>query len=200
MNQLSPNPRAISDADIRPRLRRQIAWSTTADTVILDELGIARGQARVDLAVVNGHIHGYEIKSDRDTLRRLDRQIELYGKVFDRVTIVVGIGHINDVLNSVPSWWGVLRAEPEARGIRFDVLRTNGANDQIDTRTLVEFLWLDEALALLETRCSLRGLRGKPRRTIWDKLCEHFELDEITAHVRACLKVRPTRRSAPRQS
>ena len=35
----------------------------------VEELGVCRGRVRVDVAVVNGTLHGYEIKSDRDSLR-----------------------------------------------------------------------------------------------------------------------------------
>ena len=48
--------------------------------MILDELGICRGRVRIDLTVVNGLLHGYEIKSERDTLARLETQADLYGR------------------------------------------------------------------------------------------------------------------------
>ena len=39
--------------------------------------------------------------------------------------------------------------------------------------------------------------RGKPRRFVWDRVCERFELDEIAAAVRDCLKARSKRTVAP---
>ena len=68
---------------------------------MVDELGVCRGQVRIDVAVVNGRFHGYEIKSDRDSLRRLDGQVDLYSKVLDRATIVVGDRHFTEALNTV---------------------------------------------------------------------------------------------------
>ena len=57
---------------------------------IIEELGVKHGTARVDIAVVNGIMHGYEIKSDKDTLQRLPRQISTFNPIFDQLTLVVG--------------------------------------------------------------------------------------------------------------
>ena len=57
-------------------------------TLIIDELPICRHAARADLAVINGHFSGYEIKSDRDTLKRLGSQVDAYCRVFDYVAVV----------------------------------------------------------------------------------------------------------------
>jgi len=60
--------------------------------------------------VVNGKLHGYEIKSDADTLKRLPAQAEVYSAVFDLVTIVVGEHHLDTVRAIVPEWWGIVKA------------------------------------------------------------------------------------------
>ena len=82
----------ISDLDIRPALYTMLRQSHAgeAQTVFIQELGICQGLARIDIAVVNKVLHGYEIKSDRDSLRRLPSQVEMYSKVVDKATIVVG--------------------------------------------------------------------------------------------------------------
>lgn len=33
-----------------------------ADAVVVEELGMCRGQVRVDVALVNGALHGYEVR------------------------------------------------------------------------------------------------------------------------------------------
>jgi hypothetical protein len=48
---------------------------------MLDEFGLEHGEVRVDVAVINGELHGYEIKSERDTLERLPRQVKAYSAV-----------------------------------------------------------------------------------------------------------------------
>src|SRR5690349_11086244 len=71
---------SLSDAVIRTALKAQLLADHDKDTVLLEELGLSRGHVRVDIALVNGRLHGYEIKSDLDSLRRLSRQVELYSK------------------------------------------------------------------------------------------------------------------------
>jgi hypothetical protein len=167
------------------------------EVVFLEELGLCRGQVFVDVTVVNGALHGYEIKSDRDSLRRLVGQAALYGRVLDRATLVVGSRHATDAAAAVPSWWGILVAGSSGSGIRFQQVRRGRRNPSRDRRALVELLWLDSALELLAARNAIHGYRGKPRHEVWDRVCELYDLDEVADAVRALLKARPARRSVP---
>jgi len=187
----------LTDADIRPALRSHLTvkHAGDTDTVILEEIGVCRGQIRIDLAVVNGLIHGYEIKSDRDSLRRLADQVIFYGRVVDRATIVVGTRHICEVVDIVPAWWEILHVESAPPGPCFETVRSGADNPGRDSRSLVEWLWLDYAIGLLEGRDAARGVRGKPRRVVWDRICEHFTVDEIAEAVRTHLKGRAKQRS-----
>lgn len=178
------------DADIRAALHSRLSAGSGAgdDTVLIHELGLCRGRVRIDLAAVNGTFHGYEIKSDADSFRRLALQVQVYGRVLDRATLVVGQRHLAKALDAVPSWWGVMQALPGATGPRFEVRRRGRRNPNREPRALVELLWLESAMALLEERDAARGVRGKPRRVVWDRVCASFELDEIAAAVRGQLK------------
>lgn len=67
------------------------------------------GECRADIAILNGTITVYEIKSERDSLTRLERQIQNYRRVFSRIVVIVAENHLEDVLNAVPDEVGVLR-------------------------------------------------------------------------------------------
>jgi hypothetical protein len=183
---------ALGDTDVRPALRSRLLqeYRREPDTVFIEELGLCRGEVRIDLAVVNGQLHGFEIKSDRDSLRRLGGQVEIYRKVFDRVTLVAGERHLKKVLGFLPLWWAVRQIIQGADGIRFKSVRRGRRNPCRDPRALVELLWLDDAVALLAQRDAARGIRGKPRRVVWDKVCELYSLEEIAVSVRERLKAR----------
>ena len=60
------------------------------------------------MAVLNGSIHGFEIKSEVDSLSRLASQAQLYGECLDYVTLVVAKKHIQPAMQCVPPWWGVM--------------------------------------------------------------------------------------------
>ena len=51
-------------------------------TLFVNELGLNHGRFRADIAVMNGKLVGYEIKTDQDTLVRLPAQIDGYNEVF----------------------------------------------------------------------------------------------------------------------
>ena len=186
----------LGDAEIRSVLRSSLSQkhANKSRTVFIEELGLCRGQVRVDLSVVNGLLHGYEIKSDRDSLRRLNNQVELYGKVFDRATLVVGERHLAEALDNVPVWWGILLAHRMAQKLQIKTVRSPRSNPKKDPRALVELLWFDDALALLEERDAARGYRGKARWIVWDRVCELCSLNEIAEAVRTQLKARAKKR------
>ena len=61
----------MRDADVRLVLKHAlVARYGETDTIIVEELGLCRGSVRADIAVINGLMKGFEIKSDRDTLQR----------------------------------------------------------------------------------------------------------------------------------
>jgi len=183
----------VADAEIRPALRQHLlrCHGHDGDTVLVEELGLCRGQVRVDLAVVNGSLHGFEIKSDRDSLRRLSVQVDVYSQVLDRATLVVGDRFAPLAASLVPPWWGIVRVSRKASGLRFTTVRRARSNPHRSARVLAELLWSAQALELLERRGAAKGMRGKPRRVLWDRVCECFSVDEIAEAVRRRLKATP---------
>ena len=186
------------DREIRAALLQSLhcAHAGDEDVALLEELGLCRGEVRVDVTVVNGSLHGYEIKSDRDSLRRLARQVAVYSAVLDRATLVVGERHLHDAAELVPSWWEIVLATVAPAGIVLTPVRAGQFNQTRDGRALVELLWLEDALALLAARDAVRGFRRKPRHVVWTRVCEVYNIGEIAAAVRDRLKTRKARRVA----
>lgn len=178
----------LRDLDIRPALRRLLQESDPSDGVVIEELGLNKGAVRVDLAVINGLMHAYEIKSDFDTLRRLSAQVEYYGKCFDRVSLVVGPRHIQVARKSVPKWWGIVRVTAGDDGPRFAVVRIARPNPARDARSLIQLLWREATLALLESIGAAEGVRSKARDVLWDRAIERLSLEDIARAVRDHLK------------
>ncbi|NCC60720.1 MAG: hypothetical protein EOM12_07210 [Verrucomicrobiae bacterium] len=75
-------------------------------SVMLNEFRVCNNKA--DAVILNGTSTVYEIKSERDTLSRLEQQIDSYCKVFARVNVITGENHLNAVMNMVPRDVGVL--------------------------------------------------------------------------------------------
>ncbi len=190
----------LADKDLRPGLRDRLLEGHEDDpeTVLIEELGLCKGRVRVDIAVVNGSLHGYEIKSDRDSLRRLKAQAEVYSRVMDHVTLVVGDRHLSEARKLVPDWWGILRFEATGGKPRFKSFRRAKRNPRLDTRALVELLWLEDAIDLLERHGAAKGLTGKPRREVWNRVCEVLGVQQVAEAVRSSLKARTRQQSSLR--
>jgi len=188
----------MREQDIRRALRQCLTerYGQESDTLILDELGICQGAVRIDMAVVNGALHGYEIKSERDTLARLPHQQVTYSKVFDEVTIVVGPTYLPCIRDHVPAWWGIVLAVPDRVGsTKLVTKRKAKRNPQVDAYSLAQLLWRDEVLDLLSENCSLDGLRSKPRKLLWQALADQLPLNNLRSKVREKLVSRTKWRS-----
>jgi hypothetical protein len=156
----------------------------------LDELGICEGSSRIDMAVVNGSFWGFEIKSERDTLTRLPRQIEYYGRVFDRLYLVTSDEHISDAEEFIPEYWGVLEVVKRENEVAFQCLRKPKQNPEREAFAIAQLLWKWEVLAELEEREIDWGVRSKPRHAMWERLCDHVELEGVAKIARRRLKAR----------
>lgn len=157
---------------------------------IFEELGVKHGTARIDIAVINGVMHGYEIKSDLDTLRRLPEQMNEYNAVFDQLTLIVGKHHLYDAINIIPDWWGIIVARVNSNGkVIFHNIRVAENNPVQVKISIARLLWRDEALRILEERNRARGVRSKPRETIYRRLAEVLEMDVLKAKVRETLLI-----------
>ena len=66
------------------------------------------GDCKADVAILNGTATVYEVKSERDSLSRLERQIAAYATVFAKVYVIAAEGHIRAVADTVPEYVGML--------------------------------------------------------------------------------------------
>lgn len=190
----------MRDRDIRAALWALLdeEHADDPDTLVLDELGICQGETRADVAVVNGSLAAFEIKSDRDTLARLPGQVEAYQRVFDIVTVIAGGRYVEQIIEVIPETWGVTQAIPGSSSVELKLVREPTKNEDVDSLSVTQLLWREEALALLEERGLARGLRSKPRRILWQAIACHLSPEEVSEAVRTQLKAREGWRPDPR--
>jgi hypothetical protein len=160
------------------------------DVQIFEELGVQHGAARIDIALVNGIMHGYEIKSDCDTLHRLPEQVEEFNAIFDKITLVVGKRHLYQAMHIIPDWWGVTLAKVDVdKGVYFQTIRKAETNRNQKGVSIARLLWRSEALSILEEQNEAEGIRSKPREFIYNRLADVLEIDIIKETVRKTLLV-----------
>lgn len=142
------------------------------ETLKLEEFSIISTEARIDFAIFNGHFHGFEIKSDKDTLERLPHQVEAYDKVFDYLYIVVGEKYLDKVKNVIPAYWGVMVASKTCGVVSLCEERRSFINRHQDIFVLAGLLWKNELINLLAKYGITRGISHKTRTALSEKLCE----------------------------
>lgn len=178
------------DHQLRALLKAHLSVSIGADDRVVDEFGLAYGAVRADVALVNGHLEGFEIKAGRDTLKRLPAQVEAYNQVFEFSWVVTTPGHLSGVREVVPKGWGLLVAKAYEQGVELVQVRRAQRNSRRNTDHLARLLWREEALAQLDALGLSKGLKSKPKIVLFAALAEAMTVDALSTYVRTCLKSR----------
>lgn len=184
----------VYDCDIRKLLYENFIHRKSyleTNTIVVDELDICAGKSRIDIAVVNDSMHGYEIKSKQDTLERLPGQMEDYNKIFDTMTIVGFENHIEKILQMVPPWWEVKSVYERRNIIKLATVRRGRKNKSVDINSLVLLLWREEMIDLIVNHSRItRGYKSKTRQQLGKLLVDNVDNVFLQSFVRERLKSR----------
>ena len=161
------------------------------DARLIEEMRVWSGSVRIDVALINGSLSGYELKSDSDTLERLPRQLALYGRVFDYLHLIVGKRHVEKAQKILPDWWGIKIAAQGERGVELIDHHEPSPNPSPDPYLIAELLSKEEAIGVLQAFGMDRGWRSKKIRLVHERLAIELPLDKLKDEVRAVLKRRP---------
>jgi hypothetical protein len=181
-----------SDRHIRAALKRLLrAEHRRSRTRIVDEFNLGRA-AQVDVAVINSHLAGYEIKSARDSLRRLERQATVYDRTLTKVTLVCTPTHLERATALASPWWGVYVVVPEGSdGLLLTMVRAAQPNPYVDPRSLAGLLWRGELVNCLRGLGSRGNAIQEPRPLLAARLAEALPLQHLVPMVCATLRARP---------
>lgn len=137
----------------------------TDDDLFIGELGFYNklpdstvDQAfRADLVVVNSGLIGFEIKSEKDNLKRWDAQKIAYTNVFNEVWLCCHHKHIKKAMVDMPKHIGILTINAENRlEITRLAVKDHGLNNTYD---LSSMLWREE----LNELANLHKIKWKSR-------------------------------------
>lgn len=152
------------------------------------------GKCKADLVILNGTSRAYEIKSERDSLARLERQINAYRNVFAEVFVIAASGHVDSVIASVPHDVGILRLNA-----RYQISKVR---DAIDRSSLVSPVAIFDSIRTEEARMILQDF-GIPSPAVSNTelnrvLRESFiSLDASQAHAGFVRVLKKTRNLMP---
>ncbi len=190
----------MRDSVIRSAFHQSILKSehNSSDVIVVDELGLKNGQIRADIAVLNGKLVGYEIKTNNDTLIRLPNQIKAYNEVFDNVYIITGDKHFENILLNVPQWWGIyLITETDNGGYNFKCSRKARKNREKDTFGLAQLLWKDEVIDILTCTLNYKVKSKSTKDDLYEIISTEYSSTTLSTMVLKYLKSRQTWRINP---
>lgn len=133
----------LDDREIRTTLISRL--STYKNCKVFEEVTVPSGKARADIVAVNGHVVAYEIKSDFDSIKRLENQIKEYDKNFEMNYIVVGVKYADSIANVIPDYWGIIVAKKTNKNtIRLLFIRRAKLNPKLSFKDFLSFLSSDD--------------------------------------------------------
>lgn len=178
----------IRHALVRKRLRYMVK---NDDGLIVHELGLAHARSRIDVAVVNGLIHGFEIKGTNDSLERLQHQLDIYIQSLQKLTMVVAERHVEQVMKTAPCWCGVIavtRGKREA--VNFERVQASKRNQLVDRYMMAHLLWRNEVQAILVSNGVCRADLRAPRAILYRRLIAEISERDLTAEIKLAMTKR----------
>jgi hypothetical protein len=181
----------VTEDEVRQSLRADVLAYAPPSSEAVFEFWVPQSNERADVAVIGATMEGFEIKTERDSLKRLPRQADAYKRVFDRCHAVLAHRHVDEALEILPPWWGVQVVDND---LTFVTLRSAEPNDGVDPETLVRLLWRDEAYAAL---CGLGAPpdRGAGRFRLWEMILALLDVEGLKQIVRDALLTRRVSRA-----
>lgn len=138
------------------------------------------GKRKADLVILNGTATAYEIKSERDSLSRLQDQISSYRKVFAKVNVIAGERHVESIFSNTPDDVGVLMLSNRHR---ISTLReAENCPERTSPQEVFECIRLNEAKEIL--RLLGVAIPSLPNTAMYEAVREKFiKLDAKEAHL-----------------
>lgn len=116
-----------------------------SNSIIASEFVFDNFSRRADLLLIDsGRFFAYEIKSEFDSLVRLEGQIEQYLDYFDKLTLVVAPKHLKSALAKSPECVEVL----EIKDNKFKLIRRGKINKKHNSEKILRLLKVKELKSL----------------------------------------------------
>lgn len=180
----------LNEAEIKAALiDKLIERGMLQDAVLINEMVVANWSRRADIAVVNGRLYAFEVKSDLDTLQRLDGQISAYLDRFDKVTVVTTRKFSSLIFERMPPEVEIWEASSDGGEVSLRVARRGKTKEITCKRTLCGFLLKSEIISFLRQRNDQLALQDMSRENLI-LLVKPYPLKELRSYVLACLKAR----------
>ena len=201
-NMMINSEKILSPIDIRLALRGWIVerFKINQNDLLIDELGFSNkdpnstidSSFRADLALANGRLVGFEIKSEKDNLKRWITQMDAYLNVFDEVWLCVHGKHLESALTITPKTIGIIVVDNYESLALVRSAKKQSSNNAYDLSGL---LWRDE----LNDLASQHKIQIRSRTTkneVREILAKNLDIEIIREFVLKQLKIRKSHQTS----
>lgn len=147
---------------------------------------LATGSSRTDLCKINGESIAYEIKTDLDNFSRLQKQIDDYYKIFEKVFIICSEINVSKITELIPEKCGIYSYTQNKHGIfKFKLVRDALEETKMDSLSQLKLLRKNEFSSYFVIDKTLRK-----RTEIIDYISMAYSSKEINQIFKSILKHR----------
>ncbi|MDC5295211.1 sce7726 family protein [Acinetobacter baumannii] len=183
--------------DIRTALRNWVykKFELKQNDILINELGFWNKDPestvdcsfRADLALANGRLVGFEIKSQKDSLKRWTSQMMAYNNVFDEIWLCSHGKHLHRALDITDKHIGVLAVDDSGS---ITVVRYATENTKLNFYDLSGLLWKEELLAFAALNNIIEVKSRMTKNEIRDILSKYSSVNKLKPYLLQKLKER----------
>lgn len=150
----------------------------TRDSVYFSEFRV--GNSLADMVMFNGESKAFEIKTEYDTPRRLDKQMEDYKRLFDKFYVVIPENKLKDYCGIIESTTGIITMSREHGHIILKEVKTADQNKCFDPKALMSCLRTNEYKNIvMSLGVSLDGIAGYDMYKFCCNVISHAHSDKV---------------------
>ena len=143
------------------------------------------GSSRADLCKINGSSIAYEIKTDLDNIQRLDKQLNDYLKVFEKIYVICSENKVEQINKNIVSECGIYTYKKTRNGIyRFKKVKEASISTQISPLQQLKTLTKRELSFNFSIDAKLC------REQMYNKILDTHNNDVINSIFKKCLKIK----------
>jgi hypothetical protein len=148
------------------------------------------GASRLDFARLNGYSYAYEIKTELDSLDKLDKQLQDYSAVFEFLHVVCHPDHYKKVIEIIPEYCGVITYNTQKAEFPFSFRKKRLLNPDVDPRIQLTTLTSKELDKIMKRTLQKSVVASDDRHEKEQLLLEHLSKEKINHLFKEAIKQR----------
>lgn len=172
----------LDDQNIRTALKELISRRSLKPKAIIEELRVHDGNCVADIVAIYSHMHAYEIKGERDKVKRIQAQSHYYNVSFSKVTLVTTKNHLKWATENLELFWGLILAEEKDGSVIFKYVRPASTNPKYDSKIALQTLWREELINLSRS-LGLTPSKSITREKISSSIAPRLSKKKASEHI-----------------